>query len=318
LTPEQVLNLAPPTANTRLKYGRLLYELITTNHLSVGLELTSSPSISTLYLAGAIEALGAGLLRSVSQKPARTNDYDVHAALQRTHLNNFVSLYEEPRSYNWRLLKFLQDGLFEHFDFCVIDSGRTLPGVGFACCLADRLLRPGGWIVLDNINFSFRDSRKRDKAWTMSTPEDEQTIHQIRCVFELLLQENPNFGTFRKRRSVAFAQKKQAVWSSDLRSSNKREAIICDAIERARYDPEFRDELLNSPREALFLLLGSAMGDLGIARFVDTDQIAPVVSAETPEGLVVYLDRPAWEKRVDESTLNGMLQEKIDESTNIR
>jgi hypothetical protein len=44
-------------------------------------------------------------------------------------------------------------------------------------------------------------------------PEEEQVTEQIMCVFELLVQANSYFGTFRKQGKVGFAQKRDSVWS---------------------------------------------------------------------------------------------------------
>lgn len=163
--------------------------------------------------------------------------------------------------------------------------------------------------MLDNINFCFSESNIRHKAWVVSKPKEEQTAHQIRYVFELLLQENPRFGRFRTRGSLAFAQKRGAIWSQDLKSRNKRDVIISKIIERSRNDPDFREELLDCPPKALSFLPNDALQDLGLVRFVETDQIAPVVLDEEAGDLVVYLDRPAWERRADENTLDKMLRE---------
>jgi hypothetical protein len=309
LTPDEILNSVSPPNPPRLEYGQLLYEFITTNQLSIGLELRATSDISTVYIAGAIEALGGGLLRSVHQGLPKKQDYDVRSALQATGLSDFVSIYEEPKSYSWRLMKFLQEDIYEYFDFCVIDEGTTWAGVGFACCLVERLLKPGGWIILNNLNFSFRESSNRDAAWVLGKQEDEQITRQVRCAFELLIQANPRFGSFRKRGSLAYARKTEAIWSMESRSRNKRDAIICDAVERARQDPEFRADLLLSPQSALSILSYGIFNDIGDVRFIDTDQLGPLAAMSDSEVLVVPLERPSWEKRVDESTLEAMLKE---------
>jgi predicted O-methyltransferase YrrM len=309
LTPETILNLVQPPTNSRLKYGRILYEFIVANHLSGGLELRSSPGISTVYLAGAIEALGAGMLRSVCQKMPQQDSYDIRAALQRTGLERFVALYEESSSYSWRMMKFLQEDHFEQYDFCLIDGGQTWAGVGFACCLAERILKPDGWILLDNIDFSFRESRVKNKKWVTSKQEDEQTTHQVQCVFELLLQQNPAFGAFLRRGPLALAKKRRAVWSSELRAQNRVEVILYDAVERARQDPEFREVLMATPQHTLSFFTGSIEDNLWVVRFIDTDQMIPKIRYDNSHETVVYLDKPAWEHYTDEQALNDLLKE---------
>jgi predicted O-methyltransferase YrrM len=311
VTPKQILELVQLPATTRLKYGQILYEFLTESHLSNGLELRSSPGIGTVYLAGAIEAQGTGKLRSVCQKMPQEKSYDTRTALQRTGLESFVTLYEEQGCYSWRMMKFLQEDQFEQYDFCLIDGGQTWSEVGFACCLAERMLKPGGWIFLDNIGFSFRESRIKNKKWVTSKQEDEQTTRQVQCVFELLVQNNPHFGTFLRRSPLAMAQKRQAVWSSKLREQNKIEAFLYDAVERARHDPEFREELMNTPRHALSFLPNSIMDNLKALRIIETDQIVPRIQYEDSQKLIVYLDKPAWDVNIDENALNEMLKSQM-------
>lgn len=309
MTPEQILALVPSPTHTRLKYGQMLYEFITTNHLSVGLELKSFPDISTIYIAGAIEALETGHLRSVCEKRTRATDYDTLAALKETELNRFVSLYQEPTSYNWCLMKFLQEDIYEHFDFCVIDGGATWAGVGFACCLVERLLKPGGWIIINNLNFNFRASRQRNAPFVTKMAEEEQITRQVRCAYDLLLQSNPLFGMFRKHGSLALARKMQSMWSSETRSKNKREVTICNLVDRARHDPDFRAALISSSYKSRTCLPENMLNELGRIRFIDTDQIGPLPTVIDSGTLVVPLERPSWENRVDEATLEAMLEE---------
>lgn len=306
MTPEQILSLVPPPVHPRLKYGKTLYEFITTNRLSTILELRSVPGITTAYLAGAIQEQGTGTLKSVCQRVLQPIDYNVPEALQLAKLSSFVTLYEEPTNFDWQLMKFLQEGLFETFDLCLIEGGQTWSNVGFACCLAERLLKPGGWILLDNMNFSFHESKLKNKKWVTNKQEDEQTMRQVNCVYDLLLRENPNFGRFLKRGPLAFTQKRRAVWSQELLSQNRREAYLYDAVERARHDPEFREDLLENPRKALGGLSSDVFDNQMSIRFVDTDETYANLSTGSNE-VVVFLDRPKWEASVTEDYLNKML-----------
>jgi hypothetical protein len=207
-------------------------------------------------------------------------------------------------------MDFLKDGRFEEFDFCLIERGTTWFEAGYGVCLAERLIKPGGWIILDNLHFTFRESTRRDSGWVRKKPEEEQTTRQIERVFELLVQENPYFGTFQRRGSVALSQKKQAVWSSTLRRKNKIELLIGRAVERASRDPEFRQELLRFPRRAMALMSGDALDGLGPIRFVDTVRPVPLSPGTDVDGTrIIYLEQPKWERRINEESLTRMLKE---------
>jgi predicted O-methyltransferase YrrM len=309
VTPEEVLRRAKRPERTRLEYGRSLYGFLKANNLSVGLELKSSPGISTAYIAGVIQSQGGGLLTTVSKRSPRSAGYDIRNALNDAQLSQFVSIYEEQRSYNWRLMKLLQEGRYEQFDFCIIE-GHTWLEVGYASCLAERLLKCGGWLILDNLHFSFDGSRMRDRKWVSNLSKDERATPQIQRVFELLVQANPYFGAFRERGSLAFSQKRQTIWSSEKRHENRFELLIGRAVERARRDPEFRDELICSPQRALSQLAGGSPDEFERICFVDTDSPCPVSPGIATNGIrLIYLERPDWERCVDEETLEQMLRD---------
>ena len=251
MTPEEVLRKINISSRPRLKYGKLLYELLTENHLIRGLEVKPDPSLSTLYLAAAVSENQGGTLTSVWHTPLRPS-YDVVQALSDADLSTFVSIYEEPSSYNWRLMKLLKDGHFESYDFCVIEAGMSWYSVGFACCLMERLLKPGGWIVIDNLRFNYKDSHMFNRKWISTKPEEELTACQASLAFELLIQSSPFFQNHRIHDSVGFAQKTQAVWSQEAMIKSSREVIVGKAVDRARVDADYRDSLLRNSFQSPF------------------------------------------------------------------
>src|SRR5438270_13885352 len=107
-------------------------------------------------------------------------------------------------------MRMLEEALDEEktapcLDFCFIDGGHTWETDGFAFFLVDRLLRPGRWIVLDDIEWSFADSpslRDTERVWAMT--EDESTEHQVRKVVDLLVRTTPGYEV-RILGNIAFA-----------------------------------------------------------------------------------------------------------------
>ena len=77
----------------------------------------------------------------------------------------------EKRSYNWRLMKFLEAGMYEFFDFCYVDGTHNWYADGFAYCLVSRLLKPGGWVVFDDLYWSFqKNSIHLNEEWAKTVP----------------------------------------------------------------------------------------------------------------------------------------------------
>jgi hypothetical protein len=80
------------------------------------------------------------------------------------------------------------------FDFCYFDGGHTWDDTGFGFLLVDMLLRPGGWIVFDDLTWSMEKAipqlTRVPRHWrTCST--DEQSTPGVQMVFDLLV---PHLG----------------------------------------------------------------------------------------------------------------------------
>jgi predicted O-methyltransferase YrrM len=310
LRPDEVFSQIGKLPYMRLDHARIFYDLVVANNLRTGLELGFFHGASTAYLAGAIQDVGAGQLTTIDLTQARNLNPSIEWVLNVTGLSHLVQIYYEPRSFNWRLMKMLQEGRYESFDFCYFDGGHTWYDTGFAFCLVERLLRPGGWVVFDDLHYNFRNSNNRNMPWVKQMPEEEQTIPQVKLVFELLVESNPYFGSFRRLGRFGFAQKRIPVWSIEQRAQNHQEIIISKAIERAHFDPEFRADLISKPARVLSNLANQPMVFFQNLCFADTDRLAPISSIVDETGkTVIPLERPAWDRITTEAELKRLLDD---------
>ena|SRR5208283_516265 len=310
MSPDEVCARIGDVPFPRLRQGRRFYDFITANHLSVGLDLGFMHGGCTAYLAGAIQELGCGGLTAIDVVASRERVPSVDHLLRLTGLSDWVQVYYEPTSFNWRLMRLLEAGRYESFDFCYIHSGHTWYEVGLAFCLVERLLKSGGWVVFNDLHYSFRESKGRDESWVKRLPEDEQIVPQVERVFELLAEANPYFGSYRRLGRFGFAQKQCAIWSDERRAHHRKEMAICRAVERAHFEPEFRQALLLSPAQTVSSIAGGTAQEFGNLRFAETDYIAPVSPTISESGeTTVYLDRAAWVRRPSEADLQRMLDE---------
>ena len=302
MLPEQVSKHLGSLPYMRVEQAQIFYDLIVKNRLCNCLELGFFHGVSTAYIAGAIQDIGEGQLTTIDLTTATAREPNIEAVLSMTGLRHLVRVHLEQRSFNWRLMRMLQEGQFESFDFCYLDGGHTWYDTGLAFCLVDRLLKPGGWVVFDDLRFTFRQSSNRDKPWVRRMPEEEQTEPQVQRVFELLVESNPNFSDFRKMGQFAFARKRLPMWSDGLRERNKIESIVASALERARSDSAFRQELLVSPARALSTLSMRPQDDFAHLRFEESDSLAPVASETSEYGsTIVYLERVQGANSDDQS-----------------
>jgi predicted O-methyltransferase YrrM len=309
MRPEEIFERIGPLPYMRVEQARVFYDFITSNNLQNCLELGCFHGVSTAYLAGAIQDLGAGHLTTIDLTTAVDRKPNVEWILGETGLRQFVQVFLEPRSFNWRLMKFLEEGRYESFDFCYIDGGHTWYDTGLAFCLIQRLLKPGGWVVFDDLAFTFRESSNRDKSWVRRMPEEEQTTPQIKRVFDLLVETDPHFGSFRHMGQFGFARKEDSAWSKEQRGKKNVEAVIARALERAGYDPEFRVMLLRFPTRALSLISGMPESEFIHLCFLETDHIAPIPNDISEYGsTIVYVAPPTWERTISEQSLEAMLR----------
>jgi predicted O-methyltransferase YrrM len=198
-----------------LEQGKLFHSFIVQRKLAKCLELGFLHGVSSAYIGAAVQELEEGSLITIDREEARAKDPNIEWVIATLGLEKFVKPYFEERSYNWRLMKFLEAGMYESFDFCYIDGAHNWYVDGFAYCLVSRLLRPGGWVVFDDLNWVFeKNSIHLNAEWVKTIPAEEKNMAQVGKIFELLVKADPFFGEFHTvGRQFGFAQKTRSVWS---------------------------------------------------------------------------------------------------------
>jgi predicted O-methyltransferase YrrM len=181
------------------------------------LELGFYHGVSTCYLAAGVGELGS--VTTIDRVEARALEPNVETLLERCGLRERVTVYYEPRSYNWRLMKLLEADPAPRFDLCFIDGAHSWAEDGFAFFLVDRLLLDGGWIIFDDIDWSVAtapDAYSRSLAGKLTA--EESATAQIRRVYELLVKTHPSYGDFRVEAHWAYAHKLGSLASSAVRT----------------------------------------------------------------------------------------------------
>jgi predicted O-methyltransferase YrrM len=187
--------------------GQRLFDFILSHKLVNCLELGFYHGVSSAYIAGALHEMGDGQLVTIDTVRAKQLKPNIEELIRGLGLEDFVTYYFEPSSYTWRLMKFLQDPDFEKFDFCYIDGGHTWDTTGFAYFLVSRLLKPGGWILFDDLNWTHQNPAVRNTPRVKAMAEDERSAAQVRLVYELLVKRDPQFTDFFTEGSWGYAKK---------------------------------------------------------------------------------------------------------------
>ena len=173
------------------------------------LELGFFHGVSTCYMAAAVKELG-GRVTTIDLASARKRSPNITELLEGCGLSDQVDVYFEPQSFTWRLMRMIEDGKGPRFDMVYLDGGHTWDVTGFAFFLVDRLLRPGGWLIFDDIDWTFASSKAyegTDKLAKM--PADYVSTPQVRKVFELLVEPHPSYHNCKVENRWGYAQKRR-------------------------------------------------------------------------------------------------------------
>jgi predicted O-methyltransferase YrrM len=180
--------------------GKAVYEHLRSAGAHEVLELGTAYGVSAGYMAAAVDENGGGSVTTVDRYHF-TDPLSPEQILDEAGLSKRVNLVRiEHSSYNWWLKQQVEArtdrrGRCEPvYDFCYLDGAHNFTIDGLAVVLVERLLKPGGWLLLDDLGWSYRDHPK----WAPDDlSDDESTTPHIDVVFRLLVQANPAFDLTR-------------------------------------------------------------------------------------------------------------------------
>ena len=201
--------------------AKTITNIIIENRFQNILELGFNQGVSTCYMAGALNELGNGNITTIDLMNVREAKPNIAQLIGSLGLTKLVTVFYEPTSYTWRLMRMLEVDPAPRFDFCYIDGAHNWFVDGFAFFLVDRLLNPGGLIVFDDLDWTYESSpgfRNTEKLRRM--PQDEKSTPQIRKVYELLVKSHPAYDRFMEKDNWAYARKistKSKVLSGEIR-----------------------------------------------------------------------------------------------------
>ncbi len=218
--------------------GKLIYEFIRTIRPEAVLELGFAHGTSSCYIAAAMEANGKGKLLTIDHKRALDREPNISALLEKTGLDSFVEARFCERSYTWELLKLLEahtrEGRTEPaFEFVFIDGGHTWDSDGFSFLLADRLLKPNGWILFDDVLWT--PSMMEGEAWVREMPEEERDVAHVEKILSLLVIPDGKYHNMEFDGTWAWVQKKGDQTSLEDRSDLVKKMYAHTKSSRSAY-----------------------------------------------------------------------------------
>jgi len=164
-------------------------DFITKNDISNVLEIGFFKGKSSAYIASVLEDLGRGHLVTIDKKTSKKLSPNITEVLDNVDLAHRVTPTFSHRSYTWELGKMIRQSPRPQFDMCYFDGGHTWDMTGFGFFLVDMLLKPGGWIIFDDLNWtinkSLANAPQRARMYA-DYSEDEKEAQGVRLVFETI------------------------------------------------------------------------------------------------------------------------------------
>lgn len=194
--------------------GQIVYDFVKNSDIKNILELGFAHGTSTCYMAAALDEKKSGLITTIDRQGAEDREPNIFTLLSKTKLSSYVKPIFADTSYNWELKKLIEDNSTQGvcqpiFDFCFIDGAHSWEVDGLAYFLAEKLLKPGGWILFDDFYWTFNESPSlKNVDWVKQLPKEQKVSPQIERVFSLLVCQNPNFENFKVVGNWGWAQKK--------------------------------------------------------------------------------------------------------------
>jgi len=184
-----------------------LYNFVIENKPRQCLELGFAHGASSCYIAAALDEIGSGHITSVDlisglewQKPT------IEELMEQTGLGGWVTINREHTGYNWFLKKKIMDRSLNNrctplYDLCFIDGPKNWTIDSAAFFLVDKLLKPGGWVVFDDLQWTYEKKvnegkTKSDGVSLLELGPDEIVQPHIELIFQLLVMQHPDYSNF--------------------------------------------------------------------------------------------------------------------------
>jgi predicted O-methyltransferase YrrM len=177
--------------------GRIVFEHVERTRPGQALELGTAHGVGAAYIAAALPA-GAHLT-TVDFEGARYSPAP-EDTLARAGLTGRVSVERRYSSYTWWLKEKVAersdaDGNVEPlYDFVYLDGAKNFTIDGLAVVLVEKLLTPGGWLLMDDLFWRYgADREATDGVHHRQLSASERAEPHLKAVFDLIVRQHPSF-----------------------------------------------------------------------------------------------------------------------------
>ena len=226
--------------------GRRVYDHIVESGAEQVLELGSAHGVGAAYMAAALEARGTGHLTTVDYSGA---DFEPspEQVLERAGLAHRVTIVREHSSYNWFLKQTIESSsdaagnCRPQYDFCYLDGSKNFNVDGLAVVLVEKLLKPGGWLLMDDLEWTYERNPwiapVGDGRPLGPLSESERVEPHLLAVFKLIVAQHPSFTRLVHEDAwYGWAQKRpDEPRRYEVRTSRPLSALIASELRRRRW-----------------------------------------------------------------------------------
>jgi predicted O-methyltransferase YrrM len=226
--------------------GRRVYDHVRQARPDHVLELGTAYGVGSAYIAAALEANGHGRLTTVDYSLARFEPAP-ETLLAECGVAHRVELVRDFSSYTWFLKERIEErsdasgNCVPLYDLAYLDGCKNWTVDGLAVFLIEKLLRPGGWLLMDDLNWRYADHQwghlyDGDGKPLGPLSEAERNEPHLLAVFRLLVMQHPSFTRFRLEDDwYGWAQKQpDAPRRFELASSRPLTALVATQLRRAK------------------------------------------------------------------------------------
>lgn len=178
---------------------RDIYRFIIDHKLKHCIELGTGFGATSCVVLAALEQQQAGSLLTIDKyihQPVNVHVLREHAGLKPDRLQAVGDVL----GYNWYLADLIQQQTVSSvcrplFDFCLLDGAHEWEPDALAFNLVAKLMKPDGWVAIDDLNFCLRMISNWKESYGDRTDKELDT-YQMQMVYELVVKQHPEFTGF--------------------------------------------------------------------------------------------------------------------------
>ncbi len=241
-----------------------LYDFIVKHQLHSGLELGAAFGATSCVMAAAVQASGGGKVVAID----RVLHHPVNPKViqEHTQVGDTLEVVIDPLGYNWYLADLIAANTEDNvchpiFDFCLLDGAHEWEPDALAFSLVAKLIKPGGWIIFDDINFILRGCRPNWEKDFGHLSDRELDTPQVGMVYELMAKQHPDFTDFSITHNgrIGWTKKKTKL---DLTSAQMEVKQLQNAVTKLQVELQHQQAVVAAMQSSKFWRLRNVWFDV--------------------------------------------------------